>query len=58
MYVEPHTHPVKPTLCRNEVDRDVLDLAVKIRDIIRNEELWYELQRYKNKVAERPIEQG
>jgi hypothetical protein len=50
-YVEPRTHPRKPTLRRSEVDEDVLELARQIRDTLSNEELWHQLMEWKAVVA-------
>jgi hypothetical protein len=61
-YVEPHTHPIRPTLTREEAGDDVLDLWCRLRDIIRNEEAWYIIQEWKDeqeqKVPEITIESG
>jgi hypothetical protein len=56
MYEEPHTHPLKPTLRRSEVDQDVLRLAEEIRDVIKNEEMWFILQEWKWRVVDEAIE--
>jgi len=57
-YVEPHTHPLKPTLQRNEADPDVIQLAIDIRDIIRNEEMWFILQEWKWRVVNETLERA
>jgi len=48
--VHPHTHPLRPTLGRSETDQDVLDVALQLRDMLSNEEIWYILQQWKKKV--------
>ena len=48
--IERHTHALRPTSGRNEIDQDVIDLWLSLRDIIRNEEAWYIIQKWKNRL--------
>ena len=50
MYKEPHTHPIRPDQGRIDTDQDVLDVALQLRDMLSNEEIWYILQQWKKKV--------
>jgi hypothetical protein len=46
----PHTHPTRPDLGRVETDPDVLEVALQLRNMLSNEEVWYVLQMWKDKV--------
>lgn len=48
--IHPRTHPTRPDLGRVETDSDVLDVALQLRNMLSNEEIWYVLQTWKNKV--------
>lgn len=48
--IHPRTHPARPDLGRAETDPDVLDVALQLRNMLSNEEVWYVLQEWKDKV--------
>jgi len=48
--IHPRTHKARPDRGRAETDSDVLEVALQLRDMLSNEEVWYVLQEWKDKV--------
>jgi len=48
--IHPRTHKARPDRGRAETDPDVLEVALQLRNMLSNEEVWYVLQEWKDKV--------
>jgi hypothetical protein len=49
---EPHTHPIPPTLRREDASDWTRELWEKLRDVIANEEAWYILEEARHAARE------
>lgn len=52
----PHTHPLRPDQGRSETAPDVLDIALQLRNMLSNEEIWYILTKWKEKIQDDTME--
>ncbi len=56
MVVEPHTHPLKPTLGSLETSPEAKALVEELQNVLRSEEAWYIAENHLNR-AKKTIEE-